>query len=365
MSITSPPLPSSQDSWYADLFPPLATLKITLNMVSLYMHEIALHTKAGFDAFRPPFCPDALKEDSVATEALSTAHINALSASLTAIDGIINAFLDMEVYTLRTMPVMNFVRVSYAMVVLLKMYFSASAPRSDLATVIEKDNLKVDHYLDSLIEKFCLAAADGKSRPASKFLVVLAMLRSWFMKQKNPEKDKKDDDEDCPFADKTSPPPQQQAQQQQQQLHRTAAASTPLHLLSEVATGGDPNQHAPTPMGPPQARPPPQAGGYYTSDQQRQQQKPLSSTSGDAWMQNSSASSSTFPVDPAMTADPTAGLPPANPNNPGFFDLSTLMMGYVQDPIDVSMEGPWLSDLFPAGGDFFQGMPDMNFFPQQ
>lgn len=93
----------------------------------------------------------------------------------------------------------------------MKMYFSASRPDSDLGRVIDKDGLRVHLYLDALLDKF---------RAAAKFLIVLAMMRSWFAKQGRPD----------PAPDPGAPGPP-----------RPPALNTLLQVLSEVAMGREPS----------------------------------------------------------------------------------------------------------------------------
>ncbi|KAJ0313364.1 hypothetical protein COL5a_004206 [Colletotrichum fioriniae] len=246
---------------------------MSFHVLSLYMHEIALHTQ--MDDIRPPFDTATLKDGMLTNLTLTTSHINALSACLSAIDGIFEAFLAMEVPSIRCLPVFNFVRVAYAVVVLIKMYFSATAPGSELGRVIDKDNMKVEYYLDALLEKFRAAASDDRSRPAAKFLIVLVMLRSWFLKQSKglamgvlpvpdaaagfktsnsqPEtpasaaqpSSRRPDATPASTAAEEQQQQQQQAQQrvyagqQHPPMHEYPAANTPLHLLSEIATQND------------------------------------------------------------------------------------------------------------------------------
>lgn len=163
----------------------IASLMMSFHILSLYMHEVALHGESGDkEVFKPPFVTDALSGVLVGDGALTPARISALSACLTAIDGIFETFLAMDIASVRSLPVFNFVRVAYATVVLMKMYFAASAPESELGKVINKDNLKVEVHLEALLDKFSATTADDRSRPASKFLMVLIMIRSWFQKQK-------------------------------------------------------------------------------------------------------------------------------------------------------------------------------------
>lgn len=213
------------------------------------MHEIALYVEKPEDA-RPSFNVDAFRDPVPGlNESLTAAHIGALSSCLTSIDGIFESFLCMDVNSIRCLPVFNFVRVAYAVVVLIKMYFSASTPNSELGKVINKDHMKVEEYLDRLMEKFREVGANEKSRPANKFLMVLHMIRSWFQKQGKPAEqnapalpaDKplnggspsvKVDSQTVASAKQQSrqPPPQQTTAEYN-------PANTPLQLLSEIATG--------------------------------------------------------------------------------------------------------------------------------
>ena len=210
------------------------------------MHEIATHNEFSDDC-RPPLGPhtaEHLREALVADIPLTPAHINALSACLTAIDGIFETFLSMDVQRIRCLPIFNLVRVAYATVVLIKVYFAASSPRGELGKVINKDNMKVEQHLENLLEKFRATAADEKSRPASKFLIVLVMLRSWFLSQKQAQSGGGPGARETPsyqsrrsstaaVGEKDAPAPREQPDY-----------NTPLQLLSEVATGANPGSAA-------------------------------------------------------------------------------------------------------------------------
>ncbi|KAL2134120.1 hypothetical protein VTI74DRAFT_943 [Chaetomium olivicolor] len=216
------------------------SLKMSFHVISLYMHEIATHSDSSDDCKLQP------SEHMLGPEGtLTTAHINALSACLTAIDGIFEVFLSLDVHTIRCLAVFNFVRVAYAVVVLIKIYFAASSPKSDLGKVLNKDDMKVEQHLENLLAKFRETAAEDKSRPAAKFLIVLVMLRSWFHKQKQSQSSGGQNASGNPTATDTPPNPPRPSfgkkgsatpapQHPQQQAYPTAQ-STPLHVLSEIA----------------------------------------------------------------------------------------------------------------------------------
>ncbi|RDW73985.1 hypothetical protein BP5796_07427 [Coleophoma crateriformis] len=161
------------------------TLIMTENVINLYMHEVAMHVDHNVDEFKPPFTENSLR--GIATEepdSLTSAHISALSVCLTSIDGIFDTFLQLDIEVIRCLPIAHFVRVAYAVVILIKMYFAAATPNSELGKVINKDNMKVERYLDGLVETFRAAASNERSRPAAKFLMVLLMLKTWFHRQR-------------------------------------------------------------------------------------------------------------------------------------------------------------------------------------
>jgi hypothetical protein len=226
---------------------------MTEHVVNLYMHEVAMHVDHNVDEFKPPFSEDTLRGIGDKPEPLTPSHINALSICLTSIDGIFDTFLKLDPVTVRCLPVAHFVRVAYAVVVLIKMYFAAATPNSELGKVIDKDNMKVEQYLDGLVGIFQAAAAEEKSRPASKFLMVLTMLKTWFHRQRegklpptlrageassvlsitptaknDNEPPAKTPGENNARQNNPQPPPQQPGY---------SPANTPLQLLSEVATG--------------------------------------------------------------------------------------------------------------------------------
>lgn len=380
-----------------------ATLRLNFNVVNLYMHEMALHSETLSDQWRPPFNTDALKDGIVNSEPLSAAHINALSACLTAIDGILNTFLSMDVLSIRCLPVFNFMRVAYAVVILIKMYFSASSPGSEMGRVIHKDNMRVEYYLETLLDKFRATAADNKCRPAAKFLVVLAMLRSWFFKQGKGEGTATSSDDGNAAASSaannsttpntaaisTASPQQrqysaqgtqqqqqlqQQLQQQQlQQQHQQPSANTPLQLLSEVATTGRDASNAPhifanlSGAGRSIAQP------FFHDSVSSTGTPPTSSTANSSSMPQmppgpspastdlESAMAPAFPpwmsvTQPMVPNELDMGSMPANFDIEGLNLAAADLQDVYESGAKIVMNEPWFMDAF-------QGLPDPNLFP--
>jgi len=272
------------EKWSNQVPPEVQTpsLKITEHVVNLFMHEVAMHVDHNVEEFKPPFTEATLRGvPGTEPDLLTPAHISALSVCLTSIDGIFETFLRFDVEVIRCLPIAHFVRVAYAVVVLIKMYFAATTPNSELGKVINKDNMKVEQYLDGLVDIFRATAADEKSRPASKFLMVLIMLKTWFHRQRDgklpsaaaeasstftvtPTRGDNDASADTAGGSKHNVP-RQLSQQRQGQPSGYSPANTPLQLLSEVATGNSGAQSRSNSLG--------QYGGTSDGWQQTQQQQ--------------------------------------------------------------------------------------------
>lgn len=238
---------------------------MTENVINLYMHEVAMHVDHNVDEFKPPFTENSLRGMAdKEPDSLTSAHIGALSVCLTSIDGIFDTFLQLDVEVIRCLPIAHFIRVAYAVVVLIKMYFAAATPNSELGKVINKDNMKVEQYLDGLVEIFRVTALNDQSRPAAKFLMVLLMLKTWFHRQragKEPSAEgeqilslasaRQDGEPELPkdsareSSGETHPQQQPPHDQSVQQFSSSgyAQSSNSLQLLSEVATGNPRAQH--------------------------------------------------------------------------------------------------------------------------
>lgn len=217
------------------------------------MHEIAMHVDHIVDDFRLPLT-DAVLIDATGSDGqkLGSFHVKALSICLESIDAIFAIFLELDFETVRCLPVGNFVRVAYAVVVLIKLYFAAANVNSNFGKVINKDHMKVEPYLDGLISLLKRAASEEKSRSSQKFLMVLLMLKTWLHRQREGKPPGHSSSDSGPGLATNAPT------ERLGELHHTShshvpqprptsaysAASNSLQLLSEVATGSGGQSHA-------------------------------------------------------------------------------------------------------------------------
>lgn len=326
----------------------IASLLLSFHVLNLYMHEIATHTDFTEDSKQPPAGADPFRDAFPSDTPLTPSHINAISACLTAIDGIFTVFTSLDPDDIRCLPVYNFVRVAYAVVVLIKLYFACASPKSELGKVINKDNMKVEQHLEKLLEKFRATAADDRCRPAAKFLVVLVMLGSWFQKQKQnpsgapgPPGSSKGSSTSLSStaAPDTLPTPYQTRQNTGDKSSSTPApdysttANTPLQLLSEVATND--SVATPRPSNPDllQSANSANNAAWYSNSVPVSRPPP-------SYMYDTNDNRSASTADPGLPP-PTCNLPPAS--------ITAPLGPNTQQPAIVM---PWLNGAFSSDFDY-------------
>ncbi|EWC43623.1 hypothetical protein DRE_01510 [Drechslerella stenobrocha 248] len=183
------------EEWEKNLPPECETKTVRLasHTLSLFMHEVALHGEHSVDDFRIPFSDDKLMQQPDASKPPYTAgaappltqtHINALFTCLSSAHSLLDRFLQLTVDEMRCLPVLFFARVAYSFVLLIKIFFSASAANSEVGRVVQKPQLKLDMYFEKLLALLKAASADDKSKPAAKFFMILTMLSHWYQYQK-------------------------------------------------------------------------------------------------------------------------------------------------------------------------------------
>lgn len=308
---------------------------MTEHIINLYMHEVAMHVDHNVEEFKPPFTEEQLRGPSSLPnqDLLTPAHISALSTCLTSIDGVFDIFLSLPIPVIRSLPIFHFVRVAYAVVVLIKMFFAATTPNSELGKVIDKDNMKVEHYLDRMLETFRATAEDEKSRPAAKFLGVLVMLRTWFHRQhenKGPANQKLEVSAEPTLVrtqhETGGPTHSRPAPRPPAQHHEYSPANTPLQLLSEVATGTNPSSR-------------PSSRAQYTSNN-------IDAPNPAAWAPSGAAyaeSLSNHPVFGYTALDPAFGADLEYSMGDGFEQAMGMTLG------DGEFGGYWGDETFFGG----------------
>lgn len=239
-----------------------------IEYLNIYMHESCLQN-ANTDTFKSCLTSETI-DTMMNPKSMGKAQIDALLACVAAITTSFDTFLGMDITRVRCLPVFNFVRIAYSLVILIKVNLAMASADTPLTTIIA-DNLRAETYLDSLLAKLSEASSEGKCRPAGKFLSVLSTLKGWFtnkgvQQRKNGRPERHSGNEAGPglrpFSSPTptvgtttaesgvrSGPTTRQSQAHQANYPATSTANTPLQLLSEVATGDSGARHRTADMG--------------------------------------------------------------------------------------------------------------------
>lgn len=230
-----------------------ARLQFNEHVAALYMHEVALHINHNVDDFRAPFTEESLRAASGQCIVLSAAHSKALTECLAAAHGCFQAFFNFDIPTIKALPIFYFVRIAYAVVVLIKLFFAVTAPGSEVGKIISQEDLQVEHHVDTLLRILHTIDDEESFRPAKMFLLILTKLHHWFKANRENKNIPRDASRFNPWASfqhaediikerragQDTPNSQRsdstRPASQQQQFSRPSNTS-PLHVFAEVAT---------------------------------------------------------------------------------------------------------------------------------
>ena len=152
--------------------------------INLYIHEIAIHFDHNVDDFRPP----PLMTDERPTghdEMITPAHIDSLMICIDSIHVMFDAYFEMDIDTIRNLPNLFMVRNAYAAVALIKMD-GVFKSRGSKFEMVFSPNLKVESYLNTLIDVLDKANEGSKSIIAFGFGFVFRRLKQWYLTRQGP-----------------------------------------------------------------------------------------------------------------------------------------------------------------------------------
>ncbi|KAL4791345.1 hypothetical protein BDV19DRAFT_393208 [Aspergillus venezuelensis] len=204
-------------------------------IVNIYLHENAMVLDATATS------EEQTLTDGDISSPIAAARISALSSTLTSIHDAIDTICSIPTQNLISMPTVALARTAFSVVAMIKLYSVVSAPDSYVGQVIDPAALKVEAYLDRVIAHYTAAGSLAGGVTPGKFSTVMTMLREWFKSRKDqPAPDLRKSTMQIPQHGNL----EHETRAQQQQANPQRPGSTPLHLLSEVATG-EPgsNQH--------------------------------------------------------------------------------------------------------------------------
>ncbi|EXJ87163.1 hypothetical protein A1O3_04122 [Capronia epimyces CBS 606.96] len=164
----------------------LSYVRHTEAIVSLYIHESALHSEHhNIDDFRLPLTgagSEAAVQDMTSSwENLQfpAARIESLFACLAAIHACFDAMLSMDLATVCALPNMFFVRTGYAAWALRKLStICESQAQANGQFSLDTKDLKFEEYLSSFIELLAKVHAETGSQVVRAFYIVMTQIKA-------------------------------------------------------------------------------------------------------------------------------------------------------------------------------------------
>jgi hypothetical protein len=111
---------------------------------------------------------------------LHPSTVSLVTTCLKSAHALLDNFLWMDVFTLRSIPVIVYTRMFYAVVVLTKLAVCAKSPESIVGAILDPGSLKTPEYLHKLIDVLTKAAGPESFSVSSTFLTILAKLTEWY-----------------------------------------------------------------------------------------------------------------------------------------------------------------------------------------
>lgn len=147
--------------------------------IRMYAHEQNLYSEYRPEDFKPPYIIRSAAANTGSTappnhDTLYTLNDTLLSGSL-----LLNTFLALTVSDLRTVPVIVYTRMFYAIVIFAKLYTSAQSLDSQFRRFVDVNNLQFESYISRLIAALQEARGPEGFRVPKIFLGMLERLSQW------------------------------------------------------------------------------------------------------------------------------------------------------------------------------------------
>ncbi len=116
---------------------------------------------------------------------LSPPYISAIMVCISSSQRLIEVFLGMSIEAVRASPRLLWIRLCYALVILMKLSISANTPSSELGKIIDPGDCKALYYSERVIaymDEIATVGSQKKHDISLRLLGVLTNLNFWFQK---------------------------------------------------------------------------------------------------------------------------------------------------------------------------------------
>lgn len=171
------------DDWAADSLQCLEPgyHNIISATLSIYAHEIALHTDHNIDDFRPPSGrPGAVDDQKMLKDFVTPLHLEGITKCVVAMKQALEGFLNVfPAESFSQLPCLAVVWTAYCVVAMIRLDGALRATKSKYADIFLPD-LKVEYYIDAIIDRLnAKASPKAPLAPAAMFVQAFQKLKVW------------------------------------------------------------------------------------------------------------------------------------------------------------------------------------------
>lgn len=161
------------------------TLDISFALADLFMHEMALHVDHNADDFKTEQAMRGLAQTPAGD--VYPAQADAIRRVFDGVLSVFHGFNNASESVIHILPVFCYIRVAYAVVLLLQLHFGIVAANSPIAKVLSVEDLNVQERLLALYNTLLSSGNVDHGRPSIKLFSIVDGLRSWFDANTNSE----------------------------------------------------------------------------------------------------------------------------------------------------------------------------------
>jgi len=174
MQLTLKGFENRLEDWKKSTDPSVITPSLAMHYYQnkIFLQEFAMMVKNA-DDFQPP---QLFNTRTARTKPISAASANAIMIVIESAHLLLEAMLSMPDDVMKSLPVICYVRMSYSVVLLIKLSAAATAPNSELGKILDVESLRVDHYLKAIIARLKNIA---DYRVAHKFMQIVVKVAMW------------------------------------------------------------------------------------------------------------------------------------------------------------------------------------------
>ena len=154
------------------------SLELFYHYLGIQAHELVLHQYFKPEDFRPPYSFEVLRAPKSRNDN-AVPHLDSILQCAMSARSLIETFLHMDPRSLRTSPIVNYIRFSYAFFVLEMIASSFGTSCHNHSVFLNRQSLQLEHYSSLVIKHLTAVVGPARCKVPALFLNLVLRLRAW------------------------------------------------------------------------------------------------------------------------------------------------------------------------------------------